>query len=88
MSNLPCKGCFWIEGGRCYQDKLAHVHDLEKVPRSGDPQPHGLGITDALITECVERRGHASKAAIYGKAIGDLRAAGFGVETVALRSKR
>ncbi|MGR0185488.1 hypothetical protein [Azospirillum aestuarii] len=82
MSNLPCNGCFWIEGGRCFQDKLAHVHGLEKAPRIGSPEPYGLEITDALITECVERGGYASKAAIYGKFKQRLRDAGIEVISV------
>ncbi|MCZ7862582.1 hypothetical protein O9X98_14500 [Agrobacterium salinitolerans] len=69
MSNLPCKGCFWIEGGRCYQDKLADVHDLERAPRNAPlfSGLNGLEITDPLITACVERGLTKSKAAVYGR---------------------
>lgn len=84
MSNLPCKGCFWIEGGRCYQDKLADVHDLERAPRNAPlfSGLNGLEITDPLITACVERGLTKSKAAVYGRLIAHLQASGIEVVQV------
>ncbi len=67
MRNLPCHGCWWIEGGRCYQDRLADIHG------------YGLGITDALITACLDRGVHQRKSAIYGRLEAHLRAAGIEV---------
>lgn len=79
MSNLPCKGCWWIEGGRCYQDKLADIHGLERAPRIGDPKPYGLEITDELITACMDRSVHHPKSAVYAKLAAHLRSAGVEV---------
>lgn len=84
MSNLPCKGCWWIEGGRCYQDKIADVHGLEKAPR-GAPIGSGLNgleITDELITACLDRAVHTRKSAVYGRLFAHLRAAGIEVATM------
>lgn len=83
MSNLPCKGCWWIEGGRCYQDKLADIHGLTAAPRNGlFAEGNGLEITDALITACVERGLTKSKAAVYGRLIAHLQASGIEVVQV------
>lgn len=86
MANVPCVGCFWIEGGRCYQDKLADIHGLEKAPRGGRlfSGENGLEITDALITACVEREVHQRKSAAYGRLAAHLRKAGIQVEFVKL----
>ena len=82
MGNEPCKGCWWLEGGRCYQDKLADIHGLEKAPRNGLFAPgNGLEITDGLITACLDRSVHTRKSAVYGRLIAHLRSAGFEVET-------
>lgn len=84
MSNLPCKGCFWIEGGKCYNDKLAYAQGLDKTPR-GNPIGSGLNgleVDDPLLTACVETGGHASKSAIYNKAIRRLQADDFIVHRV------
>jgi hypothetical protein len=80
LDNLPCKGCWWIEGARCYQDKLADVHGLARAPRIGDPKPYGLEITDALITACMSRGVHERKSAVYGRLAAHLR--DIGVEVV------
>ncbi|MCS4088524.1 hypothetical protein [Rhizobium sp. BK176] len=73
MSNLPCKGCWWIESGRCYQDKLADVHGLTEAPRNGlFAEGNGLEITDALITACVERDVQERKSAVYGRLLSHL----------------
>ncbi len=81
MHNIPCKGCFWIENKRCYQDKLADIHGLEEAPRNGIFNPdNGLEITDALITACVEREVHERKSAIYGRLFRALENAGVKVE--------
>ena len=83
MSNLPCKGCWWIEGGRCYQDKLADIHGLTAAPRNGlFAEGNGLEITDGLITACVERGLTKSKAAVYGRLIAHLQASGIEVVQV------
>lgn len=85
MSNLPCVGCWWIEGGRCYQDKLADIHGLEKAPRNGLFAPgNGLEITDALITACLDRGVHERKSAVYGRLTAHLRAAGMEVVHVSI----
>lgn len=80
--NLPCYGCWWIEGGRCYQDKLADVHGLEKAPR-GAPMfsgENGLEITDPLIEACMDRGVHQRKSAVYGRLFAHLETAGISVE--------
>lgn len=89
MSNLPCVGCWWKESNRCYQDKLADIHGLEKAPRNGIGAPgNGLEITDALITACLDRGVHQRKSAVYGRLAEYLRAAGVEVEVVQIaRSK-
>lgn len=80
MSNIPCKGCWWIESGRCYQDKLADIHGLEKAPRNGLFAPgNGLEITDALITACLDRGVHERKSAVYANLASHLRANGIEV---------
>lgn len=81
QSNLPCHGCWWIESGRCYQDRLADVHGLEKAPRNGIGAPgNGLEITDDLITACLNRGVHARKSAVYGRLFTHLRKLGITVE--------
>lgn len=83
MNNVPCKGCWWIEGGRCYQDKLADIHGLERAPRNGPfGSSNGLEITDGLITACVERRVHQRKSAVYGRLATHLKKAGVEVRLV------
>lgn len=80
MSNLPCNGCWWIEGGRCFQDKLADIHGLSKAPRNGlFSKDNGLEITDELITACLERGVHQRKSAVYARLTAHLRAAGIEV---------
>lgn len=89
MGNLPCKGCWWIERGRCYQDKLADIHGFEKAPRNGlfaEPGTNGLEITDALITACLDRGVHERKSAVYGRLAAHLKAAG--IEFVHLSGSR
>jgi len=77
MSNTPCKGCWWIEGGRCYQDKLADVHGLESAPRNGPGAPgNGLEITDALISACMDRGVHERKSAVYARLAAHLQGKG------------
>ena len=84
MGNTPCDGCWWLEGGRCYQDKIADVHGLERAPRNGLGAPgNGLEITDALLTACVERGVHTRRSAIYGRLSACLRSAGVQVYHVA-----
>lgn len=81
MSNMPCQGCWWKEGGRCYQDKLADIHGLERAPRNGLFAPgNGLEITDALITACLERGVHQRKSAVYARLAAHLEAAGIKVQ--------
>lgn len=78
MSDLPCKGCWWIEGNRCYQDKLADIHGLTEAPRNGlFADGNGLEITDALITACVERGVQTRKSAVYGRLMTHLTNAGI-----------
>lgn len=80
MSNIPCKGCWWVEGGRCYQDKLADVHGLERAPRNGlFAEGNGLEITDGLITACLERGVHQRKSAVYGRLAAHLKGSGVQV---------
>jgi hypothetical protein len=82
MANIPCIGCFWIEGGRCFQDKLADIHGMQKAPRCGDEKPYGLEITDPLITACVERGVHQRKSAVYGRLFKHLEEAGIAVSVM------
>jgi hypothetical protein len=85
LSNVPCKGCWWIEGDRCYQDKLADIHGLERAPRNGlFATGNGLEITDGLITACLEREVHQRKSAVYGRLAAHLKAAGVEVTFVQL----
>jgi hypothetical protein len=79
--NLPCHGCFWIESGRCFQDKLADIHGLDRAPRNAPlfSGLNGLEITDGLITACVERGVHQRKSAVYARAIAHLERAGIEV---------
>jgi len=66
--NQPCEGCWNFEGGKCFEDKLAHVQDLEKVPRVFlDFEKSGLNITDELITACVEKSLRKSAAVVKHK---------------------
>jgi hypothetical protein len=88
-ANIPCNGCWWIEGGRCYQDKLADVHGLEKAPRNGPfgAGVNGLEITDPLITACVERGVHQRKSVVYGRLFAHLEKAGVAVVRVSTGEK-
>lgn len=87
MDNLPCRGCWFIEGGRCYQDKLADIHGLKAAPRNGLFAPgNGLEITDALITACLDRGVHERKSAVYGRLAKHLEAAGIEFQRVSISS--
>lgn len=80
LTNVPCNGCWWIERGRCYQDKLADIHGLKSAPRNGLFDPgNGLEIDENLITACIERGVHQRKSAIYSRLIASLKAAGVDV---------
>jgi hypothetical protein len=84
MANIPCVGCFWNEGQRCFQDKLADLHGLEKTPRDAPllSGRNGLEITDGLITACMDRGVHQRKSLIYGRLANHLRSVGVKVEKI------
>lgn len=72
--NEPCAGCWWKEGGRCYQDKLAHVHGMDKAPRnrplfSGE---NGLEITGPLLDACLAQGFRKSKATVISRVMSAL----------------
>nr|WP_250808414.1 hypothetical protein [Neorhizobium tomejilense] len=88
MANLPCVGCWWIEGGRCFQDKLADVQGLENAPRNGliGSGVNGLEITDGLITACMDRGVHQRTSAVYGRLAAHLKSVGIDVERMGPQS--
>ena len=78
VANTPCRGCWWIEGGKCFNDKLG------AVPRgrplfSGE---NGMEIDDALLEKCIADGPQVRKSAVIGRFAAQLRAAGVQVEVM------
>jgi hypothetical protein len=81
VSNDPCKGCWWIEGGRCFNDGLAPLYGLEKAPRDAPifSGKNGFATDDQHITNCMEVSGRKSKADVLSNVFAKLKADGIQV---------